>query len=124
MYCRKRNLPYVCAKDGLEAVAIFHEHQLVAVNDKSKSPIQLILMDLQMPGCDGIEATRRIRLLEELEGWERSVLFIVTGQDSPADRKAADDAGSQEYHVKPVSINSLDGGLKKYFPSFEASNRS
>ena len=122
MYCDKRKLPYLCAKDGLEAVSIFHEHQKLAAAKKTTSPIQVILMDLQMPGCDGIEATRRIRQLEEENAWGKSVLFIVTGQDSRADRDAARDAGSQEYYVKPLGIKVLDLVLKRYFPRFEARN--
>ena len=71
-----------------------------------------------MPVCDGVEATRQIRQIEEENSWDKSVLFIVTGQDSVADRRAAEAVGSQEYHVKPVSIKSLDGSLKKYFTAF------
>ncbi|KAJ4355218.1 hypothetical protein N0V95_003113 [Ascochyta clinopodiicola] len=120
MYCDKRNLLYVCAKDGLEAVSVFASHQNSISCGSTKSPIQLILMDLQMPGCDGIEATRRIRRLEEERNWGKSVLFIVTGQDSPADRAGAESAGSQEFYVKPVGIKTYDAGLKQYFPRFEA----
>lgn len=116
MYCNKRKLPYVCAKDGNEAVSVFRRHQESALT--TGAPIQLILMDLQMPVCDGVEATRQIRQIEEENSWDKSVLFIVTGQDSVADRRAAEAVGSQEYHVKPVSIKSLDGSLKKYFTAF------
>ncbi|KAJ4988690.1 Histidine kinase 5-like protein 2 [Stagonosporopsis vannaccii] len=123
MYCQKRNLPYVCAKDGLEAVSAFQKHQDLATTDQTKLPIQLILMDLQMPRCNGVEATKQIRQLEQKKGWDKSVVFIVTGQDSHADREAAVHAGSHEYYVKPVGIKTLDGGLKRYFPSFEAMNR-
>jgi signal transduction histidine kinase/ActR/RegA family two-component response regulator len=120
MYCNKRHLSYICAKDGREAVSVFHAHQESAVAENKSLPIQLILMDLQMPVCDGIEATRRIRELEAEKNWGKSVVFMVTGQDSPADREAADDAGAQEYFVKPISMKALDGALKRYFPCFEA----
>jgi signal transduction histidine kinase/CheY-like chemotaxis protein len=120
MYCKQRNLDYICAKDGREAVSVFHAHQESAVAENKSLPIQLILMDLQMPVCDGIEATRRIRELEAEKNWGKSIVLMVTGQDSPADRKAADSAGAQEYFVKPISMKALDGGLKRYFPCFEA----
>jgi signal transduction histidine kinase/CheY-like chemotaxis protein len=120
MYCKKRNLDYICAKDGREAVSVFHAHQESAVAENKSLPIQLILMDLQMPVCDGIEATRRIRELEAEKNWGKSVILMVTGQDSPADREAANGAGAQEYFVKPISMKALDGGLKQYFPCFEA----
>ncbi|KAF2010527.1 histidine kinase HHK3 [Aaosphaeria arxii CBS 175.79] len=114
MYCTKRNMPYICAKDGLEAITLFRAHQTVSYTTTAP-PISLVLMDLQMPVCDGIEATRQIRALESSQGWDPSVLFIVTGQDSPADRKAASAAGAHEYYVKPISMKILDAGLKSYF---------
>lgn len=73
-----------------------------------------------MPKCDGIEATRRIRSLEKENKWRESVVFMVTGQDSPADRKAAEAAGAEEYFVKPVGVKILDRGVKQYFDAFEA----
>lgn len=124
MYCKKRGLQYLCARDGLEAISVFQHRQESAAIEKKESPIQLVLMDLQMPTCDGIEATQRIRQLEQERGWGKSVVFIVTGQDSPADRKAAHNAGSQEYHVKPVSLVTLDTGVKQYFPSFQSCSKS
>ncbi|CAI6342262.1 unnamed protein product [Periconia digitata] len=120
LYCEKRSVPYVCASDGLEAVSTFQTHQSSAGNDQSVPPIQVIFMDLQMPKCDGIEATRRIRQLETDNNWGQSTLFVVTGQDSATDRKAVAEVGAHEYYVKPVSMKSLDAGLKKYFPSFQA----
>jgi signal transduction histidine kinase len=120
MYCEKRSLPYICARDGLEAVSLFQSHQTLSTTDETKSPIQLIFMDLQMPHCDGIEASRRIRRIEKENDWGKSTLFIVTGQDSPTDRKAVANVGGQEYYVKPFSMKSLDAGLRKYFPLFKA----
>lgn len=124
MYCKKRNLQYVCARDGLEAISVFQNHQECAAVEKKESPIQLILMDLQMPTCDGIEATKRIRQLEKERNWVKSIVLMVTGQDSPADRAAAHAAGSQEYHVKPISMKTLDTSLKRHFPCFQASNKT
>ena len=118
MYCTKRSLPFLCARDGLEAVSIFENQQSSATTDATKQPIQLVLMDLQMPNCDGIEATRRIRKLEKEMHWRESLLFVVTGQDSVADREVACAVGGQEFCVKPVTMKSLDGWLKKYFPKF------
>jgi signal transduction histidine kinase/CheY-like chemotaxis protein len=120
MYCEKRSLPYICARDGLEAVSLFRSHQISTNTDKTKSPIQLIFMDLQMPNCDGIEASRRIRQIEKENDWRESTLFVVTGQDSPTDRRAVANVGGQEYYVKPFSMKSLDAGLRKYFPLFKA----
>jgi CheY-like chemotaxis protein len=75
-------------------------------------------MDLQMPICGGIEATQQIRALEESKNWRKSFLFVMTGQDSPADRDAAEEAGADEYFVKPVIIKQLDRVITQYFPAF------
>jgi signal transduction histidine kinase/CheY-like chemotaxis protein len=119
MYCSKRGMSYTCATDGLQAVEIFSQNQSLSATGKGAS-IQLILMDLQMPLCDGIEATKQIRMLEKQNKWKKTSLFIVTGQDSPSDRTAADGAGADEYFVKPVGIKLLDRSVKRYFPEFEA----
>ncbi|KAG5952422.1 hypothetical protein E4U53_000904 [Claviceps sorghi] len=120
MYCKRRKLPYHCAADGAEAVAIFSQQQLLIAAGGGGQGIQLIFMDLQMPVCDGFEATRQIRQLEREHRWTESTIFIVTGQDSPSDRKTADKIGAHEYFVKPVGTKVLDVGVKRYFPRFDS----
>ena len=46
-------------------------------------------------------------------------MFIVTGQDSSNDRKAADDAGADEFLTKPVGPKVLDQWVKKWYPDIE-----
>ncbi|CAG7564465.1 unnamed protein product [Fusarium equiseti] len=116
MYCKKRGLPFRSAIDGRQAVDLFTKFQASPSTD---SPFDLILMDLQMPVCDGISATREIRSLEKA-GDKKSVLFIVTGQDSQMDREAASAAGADNYLVKPVGIKVLDESLRAYFPGLIA----
>ncbi len=71
MYCTRRGLPYLCASDGVQAVELFSRRQSSSAAGEGTA-IQLILMDLQMPLCDGIEATRQIRLLEKQNNWTKS----------------------------------------------------
>lgn len=132
-YCTKRGLPYLSAMNGRQAVDIFTKHQKQPTSTSNSNPestsdsdeiadsdsaIQLIFMDLQMPVCGGIEATQQIRALEKTNNWRKSFLFVMTGQDSPADRKAAEEAGADEYFVKPVVIKQLDRVVRQYFPAF------
>lgn len=69
MYCDKRKLPYKTARDGLEAISAY-------TSAVKEDPISLILLDLQMPNCDGIQACKEIRALEEKEGLQPAVIFI------------------------------------------------
>jgi signal transduction histidine kinase/ActR/RegA family two-component response regulator len=118
MYCRKRGLKSYSATDGLQAVKIFSQHQALSASGDG-SAIELVFMDLQMPVCDGIEAMQQIRSLEERNNWSKSLLFVMTGQDSPSDRVAADGAGADEFFVKPVVIKQLDRVIAQFFPAFK-----
>ncbi|ETS76073.1 hypothetical protein PFICI_11460 [Pestalotiopsis fici W106-1] len=120
MYCKKRGLSFFCAMDGLEAIEVFSKQQSLFGSHQG-SGIDLILMDLQMPNCDGIDATKQIRLLEEKMGWRKTTIFIITGQDSPKDRVNSENAGADDYYVKPLSMKLLDCGVKAKFPAFDAS---
>lgn len=118
MYCKKRGLPCLSATDGKQAIEIFSKRQAShAAGDGA--PIALILMDLQMPVCNGIDATQKMRSLEKQHGWNSSIIFIVTGQDSEMDREAASAAGADDYLVKPIGMRFLDYGLMRYFPVFK-----
>lgn len=114
MYCKRRKLPHGVAYDGNEAVTEFCRNNSNSTND---SPYTVIFMDLQMPKCDGVEACRQIRKYEQEHNLPRSVIFILTGQDSVADRKDAFEAGVDDYFVKPVSVRKLDQAIAQYIPN-------
>ncbi|KAJ4301771.1 hypothetical protein N0V90_003865 [Kalmusia sp. IMI 367209] len=124
MYCHRRGIPHCTATDGLKAVQTFSTHQASSHQSNESpqaqlldvQPIKLILMDLQMPNCDGIEATRQIRLLEQENGWPKAIIVIVTGQDSLSDRTKSREAGADEFLVKPVGPKALDRRIKEWFP--------
>ncbi|KAF2451322.1 hypothetical protein P171DRAFT_3839 [Karstenula rhodostoma CBS 690.94] len=120
MYCRRRGIPHLAATDGLKAVQALRLHQTAAFTPNSVptdvEPIALVLMDLQMPNCDGVEATRQIRGLEEANGWPKTTIVIVTGQDSLQDRMLSKEAGADDFFVKPVGPKVLDRGIKDWFP--------
>lgn len=84
----------ICAMDGFEAVDVF----------KSNPDISLILMDVMMPGKDGLQAIREIRLLEN----ENCIPIVaVTAKAMRDDRMICIDAGASEYITKPVNIEIL-----------------
>jgi CheY-like chemotaxis protein/HPt (histidine-containing phosphotransfer) domain-containing protein len=73
----------------------------------------VVLMDLQMPGMDGFEATRRIREWEESSGGSagRKWIVAVTANATPEDREAANDAGMDDFVSKPFSQDQLLAAL-------------
>ncbi len=87
-----------------------------------KTPFDLVLMDLQMPVMDGLEAARLIRK-EEREGvcFSRSAskripIVAVTAHAFEEDRRKAMDAGMDDYLAKPVRRDQLATLLKRWFP--------
>ncbi|KUI71466.1 Sensor protein GacS [Cytospora mali] len=114
MYCEKRHIPYSTAVNGQEAVEQF------SASVKTGRPINLILMDLQMPVLDGIGATQHIREIEmsSVPGLSPSHIFMITGQDSAEDKTRSFAAGADEFYVKPTGIRTLDRGIGKHFPKF------
>jgi PAS domain S-box-containing protein len=69
----------------------------------------VILMDVQMPDMDGLEATRRIRI--EYTGVRRPWIIAMTANAMDSDRKNCFDAGMDGYLSKPVRIEALEAEL-------------
>lgn len=68
----------------------------------------LIVLDLGTPGIDGAEFCRRIR---ELPWGDRSIILIITTYNKPEDLQAAIEAGADDYLIKPVNTEMLQGRL-------------
>ncbi|HWN67090.1 MAG TPA: response regulator [Haliangium sp.] len=64
----------------------------------------VILMDMQMPEIDGLEATRRIRALEEARG-SHTPIIALTANAMKEDEQRCRDAGMDDYLAKPIEID-------------------
>ncbi len=81
------------AKDGEEALqAVVRERP------------DLILMDIQIPKIDGLEATRRIRKMEELGN---TLIIALTAHAMEGDREKILDAGCDGYIAKPIDTRTF-----------------
>jgi CheY-like chemotaxis protein len=77
----------------------------------ASDPFDLVLMDVQMPGTDGLAATRQIRAVE-LEGGGHTPVVALTASAYAEDRDACAAAGMDEVLVKPLDRDRLTALLK------------
>jgi chemotaxis family two-component system sensor kinase Cph1 len=87
---------YEVARSGEEAVQKATSHQYT-----------LMLMDVKMPGIDGLEATRRIREFERKNSKQPLPIIGVTACALNGDKERCIEAGMDDYIAKPVDISYL-----------------
>ena len=96
-YLEDRNFEVVVARDGLKAL------ELAAAR-----PPDLVLMDVQMPRLDGIEAMTRLRADP---AFAHTPIVALTGLAMPGDEARCLKAGANAYLSKPVSMRELMGTI-------------
>jgi len=88
------------AETGLEALSAMEVERF-----------DIILMDLQMPDMDGIEATKEIRK-RWVEADERPRIIAVTASAKPEDRQRCLEAGMDDFLTKPLKLATLKEALE------------
>lgn len=80
-------------------------------SDREKFPLpNLILLDLKMPGIDGIEVLKRIKTTPLLK---RIPVIILTSSQEEGDRALSYDFGANSYLVKPISFSGFIAVVSK-----------
>ena len=88
-----------------------------AVTVAERETPDLVLMDNQLPGIDGHEATRRIKAMPALA---RTPVIAVTSYALAGDDRKAADAGCDAYVTKPFSPRALLAQVKSYLDAAPA----
>src|SRR5690606_40889287 len=86
----------ITASDGASAVKAYQNH-----------PVDLIIMDVQMPGMNGLEASRAIQQLEHASTGQVVPIIALTASVLDKDRQEARDAGMAGFATKPLNIPAL-----------------
>ena len=92
------------AEDGVQAVAAFADQTFDGV-----------LMDLQMPGMNGLEVTRQIREMEQGRGSRPAPIIAMTANAMVGDREACLESGMDDYIAKPFNAKELLAKLDTWF---------
>jgi len=92
---------------GYRADVVGNGLEAVAALERQDYPV--ILMDMQMPEMDGLEATRRLR--ERFRGAGAPYIIAMTANAMPGDRERCLDAGMNDYVPKPIEMDVLDKAL-------------
>ena len=105
------------AKKHLErlgcSVTVAHDGQK-AITMALAGKFDLVFMDMQMPGTDGIQAARAIRSREPLD--RHLPIIALTANASVEDRIACIEAGMDDFITKPLMADALANMLRRYLP--------
>jgi CheY-like chemotaxis protein len=125
-------LQVLVVDDDAEAAAAVGElvrllgHEPLVANDGTRAleiaratPVDVALLDIEMPGMDGHEVARRLVLLRR----QTVYMVAVTGRDSEADMVQSVTAGFIEHVVKPCTMQQLSKLLRRASDSLQRKRR-
>jgi CheY-like chemotaxis protein/HPt (histidine-containing phosphotransfer) domain-containing protein len=100
---------------GLHSTAVTSGDEAAAVMSTSTERPDIVLMDVVMPGLDGLEATRLIRADEAAHPERgRAVIIGITADTLATERSAAEAAGMDDFLHKPVRLEALAVALGRW----------
>lgn len=88
-----------------------------AVARATGEPFDVVLMDVGLPGMDGLEACRRITDVRDV------VVVMLSARDAPSDRAAGTAAGAAGYLSKPFTPRTLVAQLRELLPAADRPRR-
>ncbi len=101
---------------GLAVQGVADGHAALAELQRLPGAHDLVLMDCQMPGLDGFEATRRLRGWEAEHGRPRLPVIALTANALDGDRERSLEAGMDDHLAKPFGLAQLHALLARHLP--------
>jgi len=97
-------------KAGFQVKAANNGEEAVNIYTSGPGQFDIIFMDVQMPGMDGIEATRVLRS----KGFAQIPIIAMTAQAMKGDREKCLEAGMNDYISKPIKGEAVIAMVKKW----------
>ena len=101
------------SKLGFKPVLAFDGQEVVNCIKTASEPFDIVLMDIQMPNMDGIEATRWIKS-HGAEYNQDPVVIALTANTLSDDRKKCYEVGMVDFIAKPLGFKQLEMALTKW----------
>lgn len=92
-----------------------------AIEKFKSNRYDLILMDIQMPVLDGLNATKKIREIETLRNSERVMIWALTADAYFSQQKKSIEFGCDEHISKPIVKKDFISKITKHFNVFKKS---
>ncbi|MBF0462341.1 MAG: response regulator [Magnetococcales bacterium] len=101
---------------GCQVTVANDGQQAIAIVQAAARPFGALFMDCEMPVLDGFETTRRLRQWESETGRPRTPIIALTAHVLEQSRKQCQEAGMDDYLVKPFSQTALGNILHRWLP--------
>ena len=106
-----RLLIHIYLKDGCYQLEDAENGEIAVAKVKAEN-YDVVLMDMQMPIMDGLEATRKVREWERERGLSRTPILALTASALEEDVRRALDAGVDAHITKPITKDALVEAIK------------
>lgn len=103
IFCNRSNIPVTLAENGQEALDTFKSGEF-----------DLVLMDVQMPIMDGLEATKSIRTWERRNNRDKAPIIALTANAMKGDKEKCIEAGMNDFIPKPFKKEELEKMIFQY----------
>ena len=112
----RESLQVVLQVQGYEVIGVDRgEEGLATLAERagSDTPVDLVVLDLNLPGIDGVETCRRLR-----QGGHDGPVLMLTARHDVSDRVRGLDAGADDYLPKPFALDELLARIRSLLRSF------